>query len=60
MLEIELARNGSDADASAAAHHVGAALKEALGLHVPIRIAESGSLPRFEMKSRRFVIREGV
>ena len=28
----------------------------ALGLTIPVRIAEPGSLPRFEMKARRFVI----
>ena len=31
-------------------------LLEALGLTVPVRIAEAGSLPRFDMKARRFVV----
>jgi phenylacetate-CoA ligase len=31
-------------------------LLDALGLTVPVRIAQPGSLPRFEMKARRFVV----
>jgi phenylacetate-CoA ligase len=31
-------------------------LREALGLNVPIRVVESGTLPRFEMKARRFIL----
>ena len=31
-------------------------LREALGLTVPVQIAAPGTLPRFEMKARRFVI----
>jgi phenylacetate-CoA ligase len=31
-------------------------LREALGLSVPVRSVEPGSLPRFEMKARRFVV----
>ncbi|MGB7219270.1 MAG: AMP-binding protein [Vicinamibacterales bacterium] len=31
-------------------------LRDALGLTVPIHVAPAGSLPRFEMKARRFVI----
>ena len=57
-IEIELVQNGLVSDASAAAHHIGAALKESLGLHVPIHVLDYGTLPRFEMKSRRFVVIE--
>jgi phenylacetate-CoA ligase len=35
-----------------------AAVREALGLTVPIRAVDAGVLPRFEMKARRFVIRD--
>lgn len=56
-LEIEL-EPGSDG-ASAVAHRVGAALRESLGLTVPLRVVETGSLPRFEMKAKRFVIEKG-
>jgi phenylacetate-CoA ligase len=31
-------------------------LREALGLSVPVRVVEPGTLPRFEMKARRFVV----
>jgi phenylacetate-CoA ligase len=31
-------------------------LQEALGLTTPVRVVEPGSLPRFEMKARRFVV----
>jgi phenylacetate-CoA ligase len=31
-------------------------LLEALALHVPIRVVPAGTLPRFEMKARRFVV----
>jgi len=53
-IDIELA-SGVDGTL-AAASRVGAALRESLGLNVPIRIVERGTLPRFELKSRRFVI----
>jgi phenylacetate-CoA ligase len=35
---------------------VAARLLEALGLHVQVRLADLNSLPRFEMKARRFVV----
>ena len=53
-LEIEV-RPDVDS-ASLVARHVGAALREALGLTVRLQVVERGALPRFEMKSRRFVI----
>jgi len=31
-------------------------LREALGMTVPVQIAAPGTLPRFEMKARRFVV----
>jgi phenylacetate-CoA ligase len=31
-------------------------LREALGLTTPVRVVEPGSLPRFEMKARRFIV----
>ena len=53
-LDIELA-SGVDGT-SAVASRVAAALRDSLGLNVPIKIVDSGTLPRFELKSRRFVI----
>jgi phenylacetate-CoA ligase len=55
-LEIELTPQA--ADASGIATRVSQQLREALGLTIPVQIAESGSLPRFEMKSRRLVVEE--
>lgn len=51
-VEVEL----RDGPADAAAGAVGAALHEALGLTVPVRVAAPGALPRFELKARRFVV----
>ncbi len=53
-VEIELA-HGVDGGAHVAAR-VAAALRESLGLTVPMRVVDAGTLPRFEMKARRFVI----
>jgi phenylacetate-CoA ligase len=55
-LEIEMMA-GSDG-APAVLGQLGAALRESLGLTVPLRVVAAGALPRFEMKSRRFVILE--
>jgi phenylacetate-CoA ligase len=33
-------------------------LREAMGLNVPVRVVAPGSLPRFEMKARRFVVED--
>ncbi len=53
-LEIELtAGGGAGPDVPA---RLSEALREALGLTVPLRIVGAGTLPRYEMKARRFVI----
>ena len=53
-LDIELAPTAADgADVAA---RVSQQLREALGLTVPVHVAASGSLPRFEMKARRFIV----
>jgi phenylacetate-CoA ligase len=53
-LEIEVAA-GADG-ATAVTGRLSEALRESLGLTVPLTIVEAGVLPRFEMKARRFVI----
>ncbi len=53
-LEIELTANAPDPGATTA--ELARRLREALGLNVPVEIVAAGSLPRFEMKARRFVI----
>jgi phenylacetate-CoA ligase len=53
-LDIELAP--TVADGAGVAARVSQQLREALGLTVPVHVAAAGSLPRFEMKARRFVV----
>jgi phenylacetate-CoA ligase len=53
-LDIELMA-GADGATSVTAQVV-AALRDALGLTVPVRVVDAGTLPRFELKARRFVI----
>jgi phenylacetate-CoA ligase len=53
-VEIEVAPSGENRPAIAA--KVSQQLREALGLTVPIHIVESGTLPRFEVKARRFIV----
>ncbi len=55
-LEIEPAPGTEGAEALVAA--VGKRLREALGLTVPVRVVAPRTLPRFEMKARRFVVEE--
>jgi phenylacetate-CoA ligase len=50
-LEIELVPGSVSLD-----ERLGGALRDALGLTVPVRIVGAGALPRFEMKARRFVV----
>ena len=52
-VEVEVASTG---DAGAAAARIAHQLREALGLTVPVHVVEAGTLPRFEMKSLRFVV----
>jgi phenylacetate-CoA ligase len=53
-IDIELA--SGDDGAPDIARRLGAALRETLGLTVPVRVVAAATLPRFELKSRRFVI----
>ncbi len=52
-LEIEI-ETSADADGTAA--RLAQDLREALGLTIPVRVVAAGTLPRFDMKARRFVI----
>ena len=54
-VEIELAPVIDGA--SDVAGRLGAALRESLGLTVPVQVVEPEVLPRFEMKARRFVLK---
>ena len=55
-LSIEIEPALPTADMRAVATRVSQQLREALGLTVPVRCVEVGTLPRFEMKARRFVV----
>lgn len=55
-LEIEVDAGG---DSNATATKLVRQLRSALGLTVPVQIVEKGTLPRFEMKARRFVVEGG-
>jgi phenylacetate-CoA ligase len=52
-VEVEVA-SGAETGATAAA--IAHQLREALGLTVPVHLVPAGTLPRFEMKSLRFVV----
>lgn len=55
-VEIELLPAAGDGQAIALA--LAQQLRESLGLSVPVQVVEPGSLPRFEMKARRFIVRD--
>ena len=55
-IEIEVAGAG---DAEAVSGKLVRQLRSALGLTVPVRIVASDTLPRFEMKARRFIVEGG-
>src|SRR6185436_6586985 len=51
-LSIEIEITDGATDSAAISGHLARELRSALGLTIPVRIVESGSLPRFEMKAR--------
>jgi phenylacetate-CoA ligase len=53
-VEIELLA-GADG-ASSISTRLADAFRDALGLRVPLKVVDAGTLPRFELKARRFVI----
>jgi phenylacetate-CoA ligase len=55
-LAVEVEVREEAGTAAALIVRLGAALREALGLTVPVTVVEAGTLPRFEMKARRFVV----
>jgi len=57
MTEIKLTIEpaAGERDTKNLASKVAAELEKALGLRVPVELAAAGSLPRFEMKSQRWV-----
>ena len=55
-LTVEIELTPQAGDPSAAVARVSQRLREALGLSVHVKVVEAGTLPRFEMKARRFVV----
>ena len=55
-VQVEVA---PDADEAMVISMAATRLREALGLAVPVAAARAGSLPRFDMKARRFVVDRG-
>jgi phenylacetate-CoA ligase len=49
-------RGGDPGDHTALTITLGQQLREALGLTIPIQVVPHGTLPQFDMKSRRFVV----
>jgi phenylacetate-CoA ligase len=52
-VELELEPGAVSQDVST---RVAQALRESMGLTVPVRVVDANTLPRFEMKARRFVV----
>jgi phenylacetate-CoA ligase len=55
-LAVEVEAIPGAADGTDLAGRISRELRVALGLSVAVRVVEAGTLPRFEMKSRRFVL----
>jgi phenylacetate-CoA ligase len=55
-LSIDIEPEPGVTDLQAVVSKLSQQLREALGLTTPVRVVEPGSLPRFEMKARRFVV----
>lgn len=56
-LRVRIEPRAGCADAGDLARRVEGALQKAFNLRVPVDLAESGALPRYEMKARRWKIR---
>jgi phenylacetate-CoA ligase len=57
-ITIRLEPAADCADAAALAQEIETALRTAFNLRVPVALAPSGTLPRFELKARRWVQRD--
>lgn len=55
-LRLQLELEPQAVDAQAVAAKVAYQIREALGLTVPVEVVQPGTLPRFEMKARRFQV----
>jgi phenylacetate-CoA ligase len=57
-LSIDIEVHADASDQPALATRVGHELREAFGLTVPVRVVPPGTLPRYEMKARRFFVED--
>jgi len=57
-LRVELEVTPDGADGTTVARRVAAGLRDALGMTVVVQDVPAGTLPRFEMKARRFMVEE--
>jgi phenylacetate-CoA ligase len=57
-LSIEIEIDESVAERAVIATRLGHELREALGLTVPVHVVDAGTLPRYEMKARRFIVED--
>ena len=55
LTELHLKIEPENGEDHGLAHRIEAALRDALSLRIPVTIATPGSLPRFEMKAKRWV-----
>jgi phenylacetate-CoA ligase len=55
-LSVEVELGADSRSAPVVIEKLGGALRDSLGLTVPLTVVEPGALPRFELKARRFVI----
>ena len=54
-LSIEAEPDAAHENDPALAHHLETAFRDALALRIPVKVVARGTLPRFEMKARRWV-----
>lgn len=54
-LEVRIDLEPESGDAAAVSERIQSALETALSLRIPVSVVETGSLPRFEFKSKRWV-----
>jgi phenylacetate-CoA ligase len=57
-LSVEIEVAAAQEDPSSTAVQLSHELREALGLTVPVHVVASGTLPRYEMKARRFFVED--
>lgn len=54
-LSVDIELTGGQTDAAAVAHKLAKDFQTHFALRIPVQVVETGSLPKFEMKSRRWV-----